>query len=92
MAPLGEVVRPPYRPEPGRGRGRPPLPRREEPLPEPPTPLPPLTPIERRHFDYSGLEAAMSHLNQVLRQTRRALDAMAPAQTAESHWAGGAGN
>jgi hypothetical protein len=77
MAPLAEVVRPPYRPDPGRGRGRPPLlpEGREEPeLPAPP--LPPLSPLERTRFDYSNLEAAMAHADRVLSQTRRALNTM----------------
>jgi hypothetical protein len=54
MAPLGDAVRPPYRPEPGRGRGRPPIPPVEDDVVGPP--LPPLTPVERRAFDYSDLE------------------------------------
>jgi hypothetical protein len=77
MAPLGEVVRPPYRPAPGRARGRPPL-IAGEPEPPPP-PLPPLTPIERRDFDYGTLEHCLAHLDLVLRQTRRSLDALARA-------------
>ena len=42
MAPLGEAVRPPYRPEPGRGRGRPPILAVEDDVAGPPLPLPPL--------------------------------------------------
>ncbi len=71
LVPLANVVRPPYRPEPGRGRGRPPLAIDEPALPL--TPLPPLTPIERRRFDYSDLEHWMAHLDQTIRQTRRGL-------------------
>jgi hypothetical protein len=74
MAPLAAAVRPPYRPEPGRGRGRPPL-IVEEPAP-PPEPLPSLTPIERRAFDYSDLEQSMAQLELVLRETRRSLDVL----------------
>ena len=33
--------------------------------------------IERRAFDYTDLEAAMTHLDQVLRQTQRSLTALA---------------
>ncbi|MBV8591219.1 MAG: hypothetical protein JO212_14395, partial [Acetobacteraceae bacterium] len=47
MAPLGEAVRPPYRPEAGRGRGRPPILRDEHEVRTPLSPLGPLTPIER---------------------------------------------
>jgi hypothetical protein len=75
MAPLAAVVRPPYRPEPGRGRGRPPL-IVEEPAPPPPEPLPPLSPIEQRAFDYSDLEQSMAQLDLVLRETRRSLDVL----------------
>ena len=74
MAPLAAAGRPPYRPEPGRGRGRPPL-IVEEPAP-PPEPLPPLSPIERRAFDYGDLEQSMAQLDLVLRETRRSLDVL----------------
>jgi len=75
MAPLGEVVRPPYRPEPGRGRGRPPILPLEEEMPELP-PLPPLTPIERRSFDYSDLAHCMAQMEQAIRHTRGMLTEM----------------
>jgi hypothetical protein len=73
LAPLREVVRAPYRPEPNRGRGRPRL-VIDEPLPEsePPS-FPPLTLIERRAFDYTALEEAMAHLDAVVRASRFAL-------------------
>jgi hypothetical protein len=83
MAPLAAVVRPPYRPEPGRGRGRPPY-IDEEPAP-PPEPLPPLSPIERRDFDYSDLEQSMAQLNLVLRETRRSLDVVTGRAPAAAH-------
>ena len=77
MAPLGAAVRPPYRPEPGRGRGRPRLDIAEH-LPETPPPPPPsLTPIERRAFDYTALEEAMEHLDAVVRNARHALRGIA---------------
>ena len=80
LAPLRHVVRPPYRPDPNRGRGRP---RHEieddEPV-GPPPPLPPLTPIERRAFDYTALEEAMAHLDAVVRQTRHNLAMIARAE------------
>jgi hypothetical protein len=38
-----------------------------------PSPLPPLTPIERRAFDYTALEEAMAHLDAVVRTSRFAL-------------------
>ena len=84
MAPLGEAVRPPYRPEPGRGRGRPPIRPFEDEVAGPLPPLPPLSPIERRAFDYSELERCMAHLDQVLRQTRRSLDTLAHGQSQTS--------
>ena len=46
----------------------------EEDVPEAaPSPLPPLTPIERRAFDYTALEEAMAHLDAVVRTSRLAL-------------------
>ena len=45
-------------------------------MPEAPPPLPPLTPIERRVFDYTALEEAMSHLDAVVRNSRNALRAV----------------
>jgi hypothetical protein len=82
LTPLRDVVRPPYRPEPGRGRGRPPIQRFDDevadppPLP-PPSPLPPLTPIERRAFDYTALAEAMAQLDEVVRASRVALCSIA---------------
>jgi hypothetical protein len=72
LAPLREVVSPPYRPERGRiGRPRYDV---EEPAPEPVVAAPaPLSPFERRDFDYSALEEAMSHLDDVVRRSRQAL-------------------
>jgi hypothetical protein len=77
MAPLGDAVRPPYRPDPGRGRGRPPILPVEDDVVGPPVPPPPLTPVERRAFDYSDLDHCMAHLDQTIRQTRRALQTLA---------------
>ena len=73
LTPLRQVVHPPYRPDPDRGPGRP---RHdiEEDVPEAaPSPLPPLTPIERRAFDYTALEEAIAHLDAVVRTSRFAL-------------------
>ncbi len=36
-----------------------------------------MTPIERRAIDYSELDQAMAHIEQTIRDTRRALDALA---------------
>ena len=79
LAPLRDEVSPPRRPQPGRGRGRPPSPRDEaEALPASPVPPErPMTPIERRSIDYSELERGMAHLEQVIRDTRRTLDLLA---------------
>ena len=73
LAPLREVVRPPYRPDPTRGRGRPRQPSEAEETDIAPPPLPPLTPIERRTFDYTALEEAMVHLDAVVRRARHVL-------------------
>lgn len=86
---LGEevkrVVRPPYRPQPGRGRGRPPLvlSQADEGLPPP---LPALNPVPQRFpaIDYSGLEAAIAHAEQVIRSTRRSLDVVVTATSANA--------
>jgi len=43
-----------------------------------PAPLPPLPPVERTRFDYSDLEAAMTYVDQVLRETRRSLRPLLP--------------
>ena len=58
----------------------------EEPVAELlPPPLPPLTPIERRAFDYSDLEHWMAHLDQTVRQARRTLQTLAtPAPAPEA--------
>ena len=74
LSPLQHVVQPPYRPDRNRGRGRPRLEIVEDAsgdasLP----PLPPLTPVERRAFDYTALEEAMAHLDAVVRASRTAL-------------------
>jgi hypothetical protein len=73
LAPLRAAARPPYRPDPDRGRGRP----RQEivadeaegGLPA----MPSLSPVERRAFEYTALEEAMAHLDAVVRGARRAL-------------------
>ena len=72
LTPLRDVVQPPYRPEPGRGRGRPPILNFDDDVADPPS-LPPLTPIERRVIDYTALEEAMAHLDAVVRASRYAL-------------------
>jgi hypothetical protein len=77
LAPLRDEVAPPRRPEPGRGPGRPAAIREEEARPLPPLPDRPLTPIERKAIDYSELEHWMAHADQAIRDTRRALDALA---------------
>ena len=76
LAPLREVVRPPYRPDPNRGPGWPQHEIIEDDVGTALLPLqvlPPLSPIERRAFDYSALEAAMAHLDAVVVRTRQAL-------------------
>lgn len=76
LAPVRDVVQPPYRPDPNRGRGRP-RPEIDVVVAEvPPVPLPPLTPIEQKSFDYTVLEEAMAHLDAVVRNSRNALRAV----------------
>ena len=76
LAPLRDAVRPPKRPEPGRGRGRPPF-LVEAPDPEPPSaPVPPMTQFERPAIDYSALEAAMAFADQTIRHARHRLTAL----------------
>ncbi len=82
LAPLRDEVAPPRRPEPGRGPGRPPAIREEKALPPPPLPDRPLTPIERKAIDYSELEHWMAHADQVIKDTRRTLDALARCEVA----------
>ncbi|HTT78540.1 MAG TPA: hypothetical protein VMF86_02570 [Stellaceae bacterium] len=77
LAPLRRVVQPPYRPDSNRGRGRPRHDIEEDVPVGSPSPLPPLTPIERRAFDYTGLEEAMAHLDAVVRASRSALRSIA---------------
>ena len=76
LAPHRDAVRPPKRPEPGRGRGRPPF-LIETPDPEPhPAPLPPMTRFERPAIDYSALEAAVAFADQTIRHSRHRLTAL----------------
>src|SRR5271165_1599836 len=81
LAPLRDEVAPPRRPVPGRGRGRPPIPREEvhAPLHIPP----PMTPFERRSVDYSDLEAAIAAAEETIRRTRRNLAGLTTAASAD---------
>lgn len=81
LAPLQHVVQPPYRPDPNRGRGRPRHEIVEDGPEEAPPPLPPLSPIERKAFDYTALEEAMAHLDAVVRSSRIALRSLAEGRT-----------
>ncbi len=78
LVPIRDAVRPPYRAEPGRGRGRPRHEIEQAVTDTAPFPLPPLTPIERRSFDYTALEEAMSQMDTVVRRTRHALTPRGP--------------
>jgi hypothetical protein len=73
LAPLRDEVAPPRRPEPGRGRGRPPMARVEEQVAEP-LPMPPMTPIQRREFDTGDHDHWMAQVEQKIQQTRRVLE------------------
>lgn len=77
LAPLRDVVRPPYRPDPTRGRGRPPLRQRAAGAESAAPAMPPISPIERLDFDYQPLDEAMAHLDDVLRKARQSLNAIA---------------
>jgi hypothetical protein len=77
LAPLRAGVAPPRRPEPGRGRGRPSQPPVADAVIEPPPSPPPLTPIERRGFDYAGLDAAMAFADAAMRTARATLATIA---------------
>ena len=73
LTPLRDAVRPPYRPDPELGRGRPRVDIEEDLVEVAASPLPPLTPIERRSFDYTALKEAMAHLDAVVWHTDTSL-------------------
>ena len=79
LAPLRDAVRPPYRSDPTRGRGRPRLAQPDDPADSVVLPLPaaPLTLIDRRQFDYSDLDHWMAQAEQAIRHARRTLSALA---------------
>ena len=76
LAPLREVVRPPHRPEPDRGRGRPRLLAEPAELKAPSMPLPPITQFERPPIDYTALEAALTFAEDTIRRTRHSFGAL----------------
>jgi hypothetical protein len=80
LGPLRDVVRPPARPDPNRGRGRPRHDQDDDLIDDTIIPVPPvpLSPIERRVFDYSNLEHWMAQTDQAIRHTRRVLRDLAP--------------
>jgi len=74
--PLIIAVQPPRRRGIGQGRGLGSLeamPAPSEAIPN----LPPLSPLERRMFDYGDLDAALAQLDETVRRTRRTLDMLA---------------
>jgi hypothetical protein len=84
LAPLREEVAPPRRPRPGRGRGRPRTEKIDDspPLVQPAMLSPsPITPIERRAFDYSDLNDAMALVEDAIRRARSGLDALLAGRT-----------
>jgi hypothetical protein len=83
-SPLQQAVRPPYRPDPDRGPGRPRHDIEEDALDVAPPPLSPLTRIERRAFDDTALEEALAHLDAVVRTSRIALRPIVDIRTAPS--------
>jgi hypothetical protein len=79
LTPLRDEIAPPRRPLPGRRPGRPRLDQPEEEVLEPvASPAPALSPVPRKAIDYSDLETWMAHADDVIRQTRRSLDQLAP--------------
>jgi hypothetical protein len=78
LTPLRDEIAPPRRPLPGRRPGRPRLDPPEEVLEPVATLAPPLSPVDRKAIDYSDLEIWMAHADDVIRQTRRKLDQLAP--------------
>jgi hypothetical protein len=86
LAPLREAVRPPYRPDPARGRGRPRLDQPDDPADSvvlAPLPAAPLTPIDRRPFDYSDLDHWMAQMDQAIRHAQHRLRDLAKPVTTE---------
>jgi hypothetical protein len=79
LAPLRDAVRPPTRPDPARGQGRPRLDQPDDPADSlvPTLPSAPLTPIDRRQFDYGGLEAAVALADESIRNARLVLTLVA---------------
>jgi hypothetical protein len=69
LAPLRDAVQVSHRSDPQRRRGRP----SQELVAETVTVPETLSPLERRSFDYADLEAAMSELDAVIKDTRRTL-------------------
>ena len=79
LAPLRDAVRPPTRPDPARGQGRPRLDQPDDPADSLVATLPsaPLTLIDRRQFDYSDLDQWMAQTDQAIRHARRTLSVLA---------------
>jgi hypothetical protein len=82
LAPIRDVVAPPRRPEPGRGRGRPPHPAAEIPAELPP--LPPIRQFQPPPIDYAALEAAMRVVDDAVRKARHSLAALGTVSAAEA--------
>lgn len=85
MAPLGDAMRPPYRPEAGRGGGRPAQGRiaETEDFPAaPPSQLPPGR-IARGDVDYGAHEETIAHLDATVRRARHELSTSADERPAQ---------
>ncbi len=74
MAPVRDTTTGPRRPEPGRGRGRPPLSVETEIVETPSAPPPPAARFEWPAIDYAALEAAMAQCDEVIRSSKQRLD------------------
>ena len=76
LAPLRDGVAPPRRPQPGRGRGRPPTIAAEPVAPLVEFPVVPLSPVDRRAVDYTDLDLWLAHADHAVRHARQTLDSL----------------
>ena len=86
LAPLGDEVAPPHRPEPGRGQGRLRLlPTEAADTAGSPPALPPLSPLAWRAFDYGDLAEAITQLDHAIRYALRSLEMIVYGERSPAH-------